>query len=681
MLRRGDVLDGVYQIIEEIGAGGTGIIYKAYHLRLGRYVVVKKIKDEVAARINARTEADILKRLKHTYLPQVYDFLEVGGGIYTVIDFIEGQSLDYYIKNGYRIEQKQLLLWAKQLCEALVYLHAQTPPIIHSDIKPQNIMITPQGNVCLIDFNISLDGQGSSQVSGLSAGYAPPEQYPENWPPMMGMGGTPYPMVMPLDARSDIYSLGATFYHLMTGVKPEKSTGPVTPISVRRPPYSQAFVEIVEKMMQPDPNRRYQTAAELLGVLTNIRRLDRTYIRHRRKQHTVTIVFSILMTLSVLVSVTGFLKMGTEQEAQYASLVEQGKAACENGDYEAGLSLYDQAINLYSTKLPAYYEKLLAYVEQGEYLACVQYGRLIFTNPGLTKAMEADPVGAADLYYMIANAWFEQENYAKAVGYYEEAVLRNSENPDYYRDYAISLARMQQVDEAQQVLSAAKNCGMDNDSVTLVEAELLLAEGDWQQASERFENVFLTTQNDTTRYQAYLLCARAYRTGGKLDEEIEVLEQARSAVAPNRVSAIVSSLAQAYMRRAQSAGGNLQADCEKALECYETLKAQGNDSTEMRLNTAFVNQLLHRYEEAEQILTELKAEAPDDYRPYMRLALLYGAMEDEKPQEARDYTAVREMYEKAVAYYEQARIQGVSDEQMQVLETMMQQIIDGGWIG
>ena len=282
--------------------------------------------------------------------------------------------------------------------------------------------------------------------------------------------------------------------------------------------------------------------------------------------------------------------------------------------------------------------------------------------------MEADPVGAADLYYMIANAWFEQENYAKAVGYYEEAVLRNSENPDYYRDYAISLARMQQVDEAQQVLSTAKNCGMDNDSVTLVEAELLLAEGDWQQASERFEDVFLTTQNDTTRYQANLLCARAYRTGGKLDEEIEVLEQARGAVASNRVGAIVSALAQAYVRRAQSAGGNLQADCEKALECYETLKAQGNDSTEMRLNTAFVNQLLHRYEEAEQILTELQAQSPDDYRPYMRLALLYGAIEDEKPQETRDYTAVREMYEKAVAYYEQARIQGVSDEQMKALQ-------------
>ena len=166
---RGDILDHVYQIVGEIGAGGTGIISKAYHLRLKRYVVVKKIKDEVAARVHARAEADILKRLKHTYLPQVYDFLEIDGGIYTVIDFIEGQSLDYYIKNGYKIQQRQLIIWARQLCEALAYLHAQAPPIIHSDIKPQNIMITTQGNVCLIDFNISLDGQGSSQISGLSA--------------------------------------------------------------------------------------------------------------------------------------------------------------------------------------------------------------------------------------------------------------------------------------------------------------------------------------------------------------------------------------------------------------------------------------------------------------------------------------------------------------------------------
>ena len=223
MLNRGDILDHVYQIVGEIGAGGTGIIYKAYHLRLKRYVVVKKIKDEVAARVHARAEADILKRLKHTYLPQVYDFLEIDGGIYTVIDFIEGQSLDYYIKNGYKIQQRQLIIWARQLCEALAYLHAQAPPIIHSDIKPQNIMITTQGNVCLIDFNISLDGQGSSQISGLSAGYAPPEQYLNLEPlPQGDSSGATYRFRMqsPLDARSYIYSLGATLYHLISGVKP-----------------------------------------------------------------------------------------------------------------------------------------------------------------------------------------------------------------------------------------------------------------------------------------------------------------------------------------------------------------------------------------------------------------------------------------------------------------------------
>ena len=296
MLNRGDILGSVYQIVEEIGAGGTGVVYKAYHLRLRRYVVVKRIKDEVAARINARAEADILKRLKHTYLPQVYDFLEVDGGIYTVIDFIEGQSLDYYIKKGYRLQQKQIVLWARQLCEALVYLHGLVPPIIHSDIKPQNIMITPQGNVCLIDFNISLDGQGSSQISGMSAGYAPPEQYLNASPPPAGTAaGASYSfqMAAPLDARSDIYSLGATLYHLLSGRKPEKSTGQVTPVTALGLPYSQALLEVVEKMMQPDPNRRYQTAAELLRVFCDLRKLDRRYTRHRTAQHLSLIHISL----------------------------------------------------------------------------------------------------------------------------------------------------------------------------------------------------------------------------------------------------------------------------------------------------------------------------------------------------------------------------------------------------
>lgn len=683
MLRQGDVLEGLYQVLEEIGSGGSGVIYKGYHLRLQRYVVIKRIRDEVVDKINVRTEADILKRLKHTYLPQVYDFLVTDDGIYTVIDYIEGWSLDKYIDAGYQIEQKQIIRWAQQLCEALVYLHGQTPPIIHSDIKPQNIMITPQGNVCLIDFNISLDGQSSSQISGLSAGYAPPEQYFNLAPeidPQSGRTTYRYHMKYPLDARSDIYSLGATLYHLMTLNRPQISTGPVTPITQWQLPYSQALIEVVGKMMEPDPNRRYQTAAELLKVFQDLRRLDKAYIRHRRACNVTTVVFAFLLTASVLLSFLGFRQMGVEKEEQYDGLVAEGTALEENLDYEGAIRRFDEAIDLFSTKLPAYYHKLLTYVRQGDYDACVQYGRLILTNQGLTDAMEEDPQGAADIYFMIGNGWFEKENYENAVQYYEQAVEYSEENPEYFRDYAIALARMQRTSEAEELLDRAVELGLETDSVTLVRAELLLAQGSWQQAAEEFQKAANSTSDETLRQRAYILCARAYRQGGDVDEEIRVLESGRNAVEATKTGPILSALGNAYMRRAQSQGGNLQADGESALECYELAMEKGNRSVELRLNVAAAYQLLDEYSQAKEVLEELIEEAPEDYRPYMRMALLCAAQENELPENSRDYRETATYYEKATAYYQQAKTDGVSDPEMQVLESTMQQIIDGGWL-
>ena len=158
------------------------------------------------------------------------------------------------------------------------------------------------------------------------------------------------------------------------------------------------------------------------------------------------------------------------------------------------------------------------------------------------------------------------------------------------------------------------------------------------------------------------------------------MEEARSTVAPEKNGAILSALGAAYMRRAQGEGGDLESDGEKALECYELVMKQGNRSAAVRLNVAALDQMLEKYEEAEEILLELKEELPEDYRPYMRLAILYGTMENSLPEDQRDYKKVQENYEKAVAYYQKAKNDGISDSEMQLLETMMQQIIDGGWL-
>ena len=177
-LQKGTILGNTYEIVEEIGSGGGGIVFRAKHLRLHTDVVVKKIRDEVRGRVSSRQEADILKNLKHPYLPRVYDFIEKEDGVYTVMDFIHGENLDEAIKKRGPFPQKQVQKWAEQLGEALDYLHSQKPPIIHSDIKPANIMLTQEGNICLIDFNIALAMGGAMESAvGISVGFSPPEQY------------------------------------------------------------------------------------------------------------------------------------------------------------------------------------------------------------------------------------------------------------------------------------------------------------------------------------------------------------------------------------------------------------------------------------------------------------------------------------------------------------------------
>ena len=178
MLKPGEILNGTYRIEEKIGAGGGGEVYRAYHERLQCDVVVKQIKENVKGIIEGRAEDDIMKSLKHTYLPRVYDFLEIDGEVYTVMDFIPGKNLSQEIKSGRVFTEEEVLKWMHQLAEALSYLHALNPPVIHSDIKPANIMLTLENNICLIDFNISLAFDKNLRTStGISGGYSAPEQY------------------------------------------------------------------------------------------------------------------------------------------------------------------------------------------------------------------------------------------------------------------------------------------------------------------------------------------------------------------------------------------------------------------------------------------------------------------------------------------------------------------------
>ena len=337
------IIASTYEIETRIGSGGGGIVYLANHLRLGKKVVLKADKRKLSTHPEVlRREVDALKNLSHTYIPQVYDFFVEDETVYTVMDFIEGESLDKLLKRGTHIQQATVIKWACELLEALAYLHSPThgnPPhgFVHSDIKPSNLMLTPFGDIRLIDFNIALS-LGEEGVVGRSDGYASPEHHgldfsfdsitqtdaigeastqddaTEILPKLstpVSTGSSRKRLVAP-DARSDIYSVGATLYHLLSGKKPATHALDVTPLSEQQ--YTPQVVKIISRAMNPNPDLRFQSAEEMLDAFIYLRENDPRTLRYRRIRNISTLMCVFFFLLGTITAFTGLRRMQSEQE-------------------------------------------------------------------------------------------------------------------------------------------------------------------------------------------------------------------------------------------------------------------------------------------------------------------------------------------------------------------------------
>lgn len=275
MLQTGSIVGQTYQVIQEIGHGGTGVVYLAYHLNLQKYIVLKRITRQIHSMDALRREADILKNLRHTNIPQIYDFVIENGEVFTVMDYIEGVSLDRYIAGANFHSEDQLIRWFRELADVLVYLGSRKPAVIHSDIKPENIIITPQGIPVLIDFNISIDQSAADKVAGISRNYASPEQ---GWMfREIKEGRAPD---LKIDTRTDIYSLGAVFYTLMTGIVPDCRYVLARLEEMQGLIYSQAFRAVIDKCVEWDREKRFRNAGRLSAAVNNLYRMDRNYRRY-----------------------------------------------------------------------------------------------------------------------------------------------------------------------------------------------------------------------------------------------------------------------------------------------------------------------------------------------------------------------------------------------------------------
>lgn len=263
VMQPGTVLNNRYRIISVLGQGGMGAVYRAVDDRLGSPVAVKEnlnLADEFARQF--KREAVTLASLRHPALPRVADYFAYPRqGQYLVMDYIEGEDLRQRIERAEQLPDRDVVLIGEAVCDALTYLHTRIPPVIHRDIKPGNIKITPMQKVFLVDFGLVkqdyADQATTTGARAMTPGYSPPEQY--------GTART--------DARTDIYSLSATLYAALTGAIPEDSITratrniPLTPIPTFVPHCNKRLAVVIEKGLELNPADRYQTAAEFRAAL------------------------------------------------------------------------------------------------------------------------------------------------------------------------------------------------------------------------------------------------------------------------------------------------------------------------------------------------------------------------------------------------------------------------------
>ena len=266
MVKPNTVLEGRYLIVREVGRGSQGTVYQAEDTELRRTVAIKEncSRDDHALRLVLEREATLLAKLKrHETLPVVFDYFAQKDCQYLIMEFFPGEHLGDMVKaRGSPFPARQVLDWADQLLDALILLQTMDPPIIHKDIKPQNLKLTPQNRIVLLDFGLARELTMESLVRGYTPMYASPE---------LRAGGA-------IDRRSDLYSLGATLYYLLSGVRAPDAASrllavssgladPIVPVSEINTQVPSGIARILSRAMALDPDARPADAREMREML------------------------------------------------------------------------------------------------------------------------------------------------------------------------------------------------------------------------------------------------------------------------------------------------------------------------------------------------------------------------------------------------------------------------------
>ncbi|MCD5401728.1 protein kinase [candidate division NPL-UPA2 bacterium] len=662
MIETGSILDERYKILKLIGKGGMGRVFLAENIKLGNKWAIKEIDFTADIAVNLLAEPEMLKKLNYKSLPRIVDIIKTEKFIYIVEDFFAGDNLKEVLKSRERCSEKNLINWAKQLCEILIYLHSLKPnPIIYRDMKPGNIIVDNDNNIKLIDFGIAREykkGQEEDTTYIGTRGYAAPEQLSKS-----GQS----------DERTDIYGLGVTLHHVLTGSGPDEPPYYLRPVREIKKHLSEGIEKIIAKCVQDDPGKRYRSAAALLEDLNNIHKLNRAYkINKVKKAILITTIIALISSGAYTINL-GFLEFEIERKEAYLELMARGIAYFN-------VHNLDQAQLAFSTALPYGYD-----ARPSKYLARI-YLKRNKNQEAINLIEQAASRGEMEMsgeaMSILGSAYFNLAQYSRAIDYFERAITAKQdakiniiEYVELYRDLAVSYGRTGDFTRAAEILDKLSAVeAVDAHIITYISGENKRAKGDLTAAVDFFARVVLEDPHNTRYKNSYAdLLLQINRQRIPVEEQIQNYEKvillasevhkldALNIHALNHVANASYNLAILIERTDKERARNW---FEEALLAFKTLLDLGFRSSDDYINIGLIQEKLGENEAANNMFLQALALSPDN----SRANLVYGLFKISQ----NEYEAAFEFLQKTVEL-----AQSTSD--VTIAQNKINELKEKGW--
>lgn len=495
----GRLLNNRYIILKGISSGGFGVVYLARDLHLpSKYLAIKEMKDTGKSEIMERSfkvESEILSTLKHPSIPEVRDFFLEDNRFYMVMDYIEGNTAGQKLselKGEEFFPEKTVIDWALSICDILTYLHSQKEPVIFRDLKPDNIMITPEGGVKLIDFGIARIFHGidkKTRYALLSQGYSPPEQY---------FGKS--------EPRSDIYSFGATFYHILTKKHPAELAPDFPPINKFNTQVSRALSDIIDRSLKLDIKDRYNSIDELKKDLLELNSPEDR--KKKEKKHSLfhypLIALAILFLILFLFKpyITPFLN---PFKVWYWN--SKGNEFLSNQKFEEAADCFDRVLFIEPHNNQAGDGKKNALLCKGDSLekegkyeeALSFYDRALLIdpeNPEILDKKEKAKTGLIEELLIKGEKENQNNRFEEAIKCYEKILSLSPENKEALLGFNVSLIKEgntlvsdDKYEEAMEIYDRVIEEDEEFVEAWYYKGELLYKENKYEEARECFKKV------------------------------------------------------------------------------------------------------------------------------------------------------------------------------------------------